>query len=831
MSDIDTSEDNNPLEGVEDVEIQEEMEQSFLDYAMSVIVARALPDARDGLKPVHRRILWGMYDTNVRPDRSHVKCATVVGEVMGHYHPHGDSAIYEALVRMGQPFSLRHPLIDPHGNFGSPNDPPAAMRYTESRLSQLAMSMLEGIDEETIDFLDNFDGSSQEPKVLPARFPNLLVNGGQGIAVGMATNIPPHNLQEISDAAIHLINNPEATTNDLMEFVKGPDFPTGGEILGHSGIHQAYKTGRGSIKVRAKAEIVEGKKNDQIVVTEIPYQTSVESIEEKTAALVDKGEIEGIRTIRNESAKGKTRLVFELKKDAPSLVILNQLYKGTPLQTSFPVNMVALDDGVPKTMTLLDALTCWVNHQIEIVTRRTEFRLERAQHELHINSGLLKAIGMIDEIISTIRESEDRATARTALINEPFEFSEIQANHILDMQLGRLTRLGRDQIEEKVTELSELITELEAILADDKELRKIIIEELSAIRDEHANERRTQLVIDPGDFLIEDLIEDEDLVVTLSAGGYIKTVSIDEFRSQGRGGRGVAGAALKDEDLITTILHTSAHAYLLFFTNLGKVYRLKAHQIPTMSRTARGTAIVNLLQLTPEEKVAAVIDTRDYETNKFLFFTTKRGQVKKTKFTEYHRINTNGKIAINLRDGDELIRVFATSGENDICLISNTGRLIRFNEEKVRASGRNAIGVRGMKLREDDEVVGVSIPSEGTDLLIVTNKGFGKRTKYEKFAVKNRGNFGQIAIKSPADKDKGKVVASRAVGPEDEVFMIASNGVIIRMQVHTISTQGPYGTGVKLMAVEDGEEVTAIAPVIQEDGIDEFEKDSENETS
>ena len=828
MSDTDITQDNNPEEGVEDIEIQEEMEQSFLDYAMSVIVARALPDARDGLKPVHRRILWGMYDTNVRPDRSHVKCATVVGEVMGHYHPHGDSAIYEALVRMGQPFSLRHPLIDPHGNFGSPNDPPAAMRYTESRLSQLAISMLEGIDEETIDFLDNFDGSSQEPKVLPARFPNLLVNGGQGIAVGMATNIPPHNLQEISDAAIHLINNPDATIDDLMEYIKGPDFPTGGEILANSGIHQAYKTGRGSIKIRGKAEIVEGLKNDQIIVTEIPYQTSVESIEEKTATLVDKGEIEGIRTIRNESAKGKTRLVFELKKDAPALVILNQLFKGTPLQTSFSVNMVALDDGIPKTMTLLDALSCWVNHQIEIVTRRTEFRLERAEHELHINSGLLKAIGMIDDIIATIRESEDRATARTTLLNEPFEFTEIQANHILDMQLGRLTRLGRDQIEEKVQELTTLITELEAILADDTELRRIIIEELSAIRDEHANERRTQLVSGPWDFLIEDLIEDEDLVVTLSAGGYVKTVSIDEFRSQGRGGRGVAGAALKDEDLITTILHTSAHAYLLFFTNLGKVYRLKAHQIPTMSRTARGTAIVNLLQLAPEEKVAAVIDTRDYETNKFLFFATKRGQVKKTKFTEYHRINTNGKIAINLRDGDELIRVFATSGENDICLISNNGRLIRFNEEKVRAAGRNAIGVRGMKLREDDEVVGVSIPSEGTDLLIVTNRGFGKRTKYGKFATKNRGNFGQIAIKALDDKDKGNVVASRAVGPDDEVFMIASNGVIIRMQVNTISTQGPYGTGVKLMSVEDGVEVTAIAPVIQEDDLNDLEKDSEN---
>jgi DNA gyrase subunit A len=819
MSDIDTSEDNNPVEGVEDVEIQEEMEQSFLDYAMSVIVARALPDARDGLKPVHRRILWGMYDTNVRPDRSHVKCATVVGEVMGHYHPHGDSAIYEALVRMGQPFSLRHPLIDPHGNFGSPNDPPAAMRYTESRLSQLAMSMLEGIDEETIDFLDNFDGSSQEPKVLPARFPNLLVNGGQGIAVGMATNIPPHNLQEISDAAIHLINNPEATIKDLMEFVKGPDFPTGGEILGHSGIHQAYKTGRGSIKVRAKAEIIEGQKNDQIVVTEIPYQTSVESIEEKTAALVDKGEIEGIRLIRNESAKGKTRLVFELKKDAPSLVILNQLYKGTPLQTSFPVNMVALDDGVPKTMTLLDTLTCWVNHQIEIVTRRTQFRLDKAEHELHINSGLLKAIGMIDDIIATIRESADRGTARTALINEPFEFSEIQANHILDMQLGRLTRLGRDQVEEKVQELSTLITELQAILADDKELRNLIINELSEIRDEHANERRTQLVDDPGDFLLEDLIEDEELVFSLSSGGYVKTVSVDEFKNQGRGGRGVAGAALKDEDLITTILHTSAHAYLLFFTNKGKVYRLKAHRIPSMSRTARGTAIVNLLNLAPEEKVAAVIDTRDYETQSFLFFATQKGLVKKTKFTEFHRIQSNGKIAITLREGDELIRVFPTSGEDDICLISDKGRLARFSERSVRASGRTAIGVKGMRLEATDKVVGVSIPSPGKRLLISTTGGYGKRTNFDNFSTKNRGIKGQLAIKpfSNDQKDKGSVIASRAVGDEDEVFIIASNGVIIRMHVNSISIQGPYGTGVKLMSVEEGVQVTAIAPVIQED--------------
>ena len=817
MSDTDITQDNNPDEGVEDIEIQEEMEQSFLDYAMSVIVARALPDARDGLKPVHRRILWGMYDTNVRPDRSHVKCATVVGEVMGHYHPHGDSAIYEALVRMGQPFSLRHPLIDPHGNFGSPNDPPAAMRYTESRLSELAMAMLEGIDEETIDFLDNFDGSSQEPKVLPSRFPNLLVNGGQGIAVGMATNIPPHNLGEVADAAIHLINNPDSTVSDLMEYIKGPDFPTGGEILGHSGIHQAYKTGRGSIKVRAKAEIIEGSKNDQIVVTEIPYQTSVESIEEKTAALVDKGEVEGIRTIRNESAKGKTRLVFELKKDAPALVILNQLYKGTPLQNSFSVNMVALDDGVPKTMTLLDALSCWVNHQIEIVRRRTEFRLERAQHELHINSGLLKAIGIIDDIISTIRESEDRATARTSLIEEPFEFSETQANHILDMQLGRLTRLGRDQIEEKVQELTEIITELEAILADEKELRKLIIEELTEIKENHENERRTQLVTDPGDFLIEDLIDDEDLVFTLSAGGYVKTVSSDEFRSQGRGGRGVAGAALKDEDLITTILHTSAHAYLLFFTNLGKVYRLKAHQIPTMSRTARGTAIVNLLHLSPEEKVAAVIDTRDYETKRFLVFATKQGQIKKTKFTEYDKSRTKGLIAITLKEEDQLVRVLPTTGEDHICLISSNGKVMRFHEEEVRPMGRSAAGVRGIKLTEKDQVVAACLAEEGKSLLVVTGKGFGKRTEFNNFNPKHRAGQGVIGISlSP---EKGKVVASRAVGEEDEVFMIASNGIIIRMKVNTISLQGRSATGVKLMSVENESEVTAIAPVIQDEDL------------
>jgi DNA gyrase subunit A len=797
--------------GIEAIEIQEEMEQSFLDYAMSVIVSRALPDARDGLKPVHRRILWGMYDTNVRPDRSHVKCAKVVGEVMGNYHPHGDSAIYDALVRLGQPFSLRHPLIDPHGNFGSPSDPPAAMRYTECRLSRLAMHMLAGIDEDTVDFEDNFDGSVQEPKVLPARFPNLLVNGGQGIAVGMATNIPPHNLGEVADAATHLLANPDADNVELMEFVKGPDFPTGGQILGKQGIYQAYTTGRGSIKIRAKAEIVEEGKNTKIVVTEIPYQTSVEAIEEKAAELVDRREIEGIRTIRNESAKGVTRLVFELKKDAPALVILNQLYKGTPLQNTFSVNMVALDDGIPRTMTLRDTLVAWVGHQVEVITRRAEFRLAKAKAREHIVEGLVKATGMIDEIIALIRGSEDTATAREGLMVAPFGFSEIQATHILDMALRSLTRLGRSRLEEELAELRVTIRELEDLLADDAKLRAVINEELAEIREEYATDRRSELVHDPGEFAIEDLIDDEELVFTLSAGGYVKTVSIDEFRSQGRGGRGVAGAALKDEDVVYQLLHTSAHAYLLFFTNFGKVYRLKAHEIPMASRTARGTAIVNLLQLAAAEEIAAVIDTRDYETNRFLVFATRNGQVKKTKFNEYDKSRRDGLIAINLKEGDELVRVIPTSGDDDICLVSSNGRLMRFHEGEVRAMGRAAAGVRGMKLKAQDRVVSLSTLREGATILFVTAAGYGKRTEMDAFNAKHRGGQGVTAMKIG---EKGALVASRAVGEDDEVLVVASNGVLIRLAVSSISVQGPHATGVKVMSVPNGHSVAAVAPVL-----------------
>ena len=823
MSDTTLPPGDDGAAGIEAVEIQEEMEQSFLDYAMSVIVSRALPDARDGLKPVHRRILWGMYDTNVRPDRSHVKCATVVGEVMGKYHPHGDTAIYDALVRLGQPFSLRHPLIDPHGNFGSPSDPPAAMRYTECRLSQLAMHMLAGIDEDTVDFEDNFDASHQEPHVLPARFPNLLVNGGQGIAVGMATNIPPHNLGEVADAATFLLSNPDADNVALMDFVKGPDFPTGGQILGRQGIYDAYTTGRGSIKVRAQAEIVEDGKNTSIVVTQIPYQTSVEAIEEKAAELVDRREIEGIRTIRNESAKGKTRLVFELKKDAPALVILNQLYKGTPLQNTFSVNMVALDDGVPRTMTLRDTLVAWVNHQKEVVTRRSEHRLAKAQARAHIVEGLIRATDMIDEIIALIRASADPASAREGLIAEPFEFSEIQAQHILDMALSRLTRLGRTNLEEELETLKATIEELEAILGDEAKLRAVIEEELAEIREEFATERRTQLAHDPGEFAIEDLIDDEDLVFSLTDNGYVKTTSVDEFRSQGRGGRGVAGAALKDEDVITTLLHTTAHAYLLFFTNFGKVYRIKAHEVPMASRTARGTAIVNLLQLSPDEEIAAVVDTRDYETNRFLVFATRNGQVKKTKFNEYDKSRRDGLIAINLKDGDQLVRVVPTSGEDDICLVSSGGRLMRFAEDEVRAMGRAAAGVRGMRLKEGDEVVSLSVFREGSTLLFVTEGGYGKRTDLEAFNAKHRGGQGVTAMKIG---DKGRLVASRAVGEDDEVLLVSSKGVLIRIPVNTISVQGAYATGVKVMSVSDDEVVAAVAPVLQSED-DETELDDE----
>ena len=813
MTDLPPPDDELHL-SVQPIEIQHEMEQSFLDYPMSVITARALPDARDGLKPVHRRLLWSMFSTGIRPDRPHRKCATVVGDVIGNYHPHGDNAIYEAMVRMGQTFSLANTLIDPHGNFGSPSDPPAAYRYTECRLTDLAMRMVESIDEETVDLITTFDGSGEEPLVMPARFPNLLVNGSQGIAVGMATNIPTHNLTEIIDATLHLIDNPDATVADLMEFVQGPDFPTGGLIMGRAGLTSAFTTGRGSIRIRARAEIVEDGRNTQIVVTEIPYQQSIENIEQKIADAVDRKILDGIRELRNESAKGKTRFVIELKRDAPASVVLNNLYKHTPLQTSFAANMVALIDGVPRTINLADALNAYVQHQIEVVTRRSEYRLQQAGDRAHIVEGLLRALDLIDEIIALIRASEDRASALAELQLEPFEFSERQANHILDMQLGRLTRLGRTRLEEELVELQERIKELEEILNNETQLRSVIKSELSEVREEHDTPRRSQIVFDEGDMEIEDLIDNEPVVITLSKGGYIKSVAADTFRTQGRGGRGVQGARLKEDDILVRVLTTTAHSYLLFFTNKGKVYRLKAYQVPMMDRTARGTAVVNLLQLEPDEVVEALIDTQEFVADEFLLFVTRKGVVKKTAFTEYDKNRTNGLIAINLREGDELVRVIQVRESDDVVLVSSAGQAIRFAGDQVRPMGRSAAGVRGMKLRPDDVVVAAAATSEDDQrhLLTVTEGGYGKRTPIDAYPRKGRGTMGVKGIKLTEARG-ASVIGARMVDLDDEVIMVSSGGVLIRTAVSEIAEQRRDATGVKVMNVGEEETVAALSPV------------------
>jgi DNA gyrase subunit A len=803
--------------GVEPIEIQEEMERSFLDYAMSVITARALPDARDGLKPVHRRILWGMHDIGARPDRSFLKCARVTGHVMGHFHPHGDGAIYDALVRMAQDFSLRHPMVDGHGNFGSPDFGPAAARYTECRLAQISMAMLDGIDEETVDFQDNYSGETEEPVVLPSRFPNLLVNGSQGIAVGMATNIPPHNLGEVIDATIHLLEHPESTADDLMQFVKGPDFPTGALIMGRQGIMDAYRTGKGSIKLRAVAEIVEGqgRQRDRIVVTEMPYQTSIGATASKIKELVETRQIEGIADVNDESAQGNTRLVIELKRDAPGLVILNNLYKHTPLQTNFAVNTVALVDGIPRTLTLDQALNAYVGHQIEVVTRRSEFRLRKAKARAHILEGLLRAINVIDEIIALIRASENRDAARQGLMAEPFTFSEEQANHILQMQLGSLTRLARVDLETELEGLNNAIRDLEAILAEPALLRGVIRDEMLAIKTKFANPRRSQITFDPGELDLEDLIDDEELVVTMSAKGYVKTVESDAFRAQGRGGRGIAGAKLRDDDYVTHILTTTAHAYLLFFSNMGRVYRLKAHEIPKKDRTARGTAIVNLLALQPGEHIQTIIDTRDYETNPYLFFATKLGQVKKTRFNEYDSSLRTGLIAINLRDGDELVSVLPTDGGQDVFMVSQSGMAIRFSEDEVRAMGRAAAGVRGMKLKSGDEVVSCDVGRPEVSLLVVTDAGYGKRTQLDKFNAQGRGGQGVRGIKLTARK--GRVVAAFMVDIDTEILVISSSGTLIRTPVRDVSSQGRDATGVRVMNLDAGQTVAAVAPVFTAD--------------
>jgi DNA gyrase subunit A len=825
MTDIPTEELDNDGEpdGVTMVEIQEEMESSFLDYAMSVIISRALPDARDGLKPVHRRILWSMYDQGFRPDRNHVKCARVTGDVMARFHPHGDSAIYDALARMAQPFSLRHPLIDFHGNYGSPEDPPAAARYTECKLDQLAMQMLADIDENTVDFIDNYSGDFTEPAVLPARFPNLLVNGSQGIAVGMATNIPPHNLYEVCDAVTHLLGHPDATIDDLMEFVRGPDFPTGGQILGRVGIESAYRTGRGSVKMRANTELRENGQRQEIVVTAFPYQISAGAVARKIVDLVRNNEIDGISNVNDESSGDETRFVITLKRDANPEVVLNNLWKSTPLQSSFGVNMVALVGGVPRTLNLRDALVAYVDHQIEVITRRSEYRLDQAQKRLHIVEGLMKALDLIDEIIATIRASEDRGAARAALMDgilpgvggDVVSFSEVQANHILDMQLGRLTRLGRTDLETEAGELRLIIEGLEEILGDDTKLRAVIVEELAVVREKFGEERRSSLEIDPGEFDIEDLIDDDPLVFTMSASGYVKTTPAEEFRAQGRGGRGIAGAKLKDEDTLTHLIQTSAHSYLLFFSTRGRVYRLKAHEIPVASRTARGTAIVNLLPLQEGETIQAIIDTRDYETNRFLFFATAKGRVKKTRFNAYDSSLRAGLIAIKLNDDDELVEVIPTNGVFDILLSSRFGQTIRFKEDQVREMGRNAAGVLGLKFKKSGDVlVACDIALDGATLLHITERGYGKRTSVDDYPLKGRGGMGVIGIKILAEK--GPVVGTLMVEDDDEILAVTRNGVLIRTRVEDISMQGRSASGVKIMT-PDGDDVVASIALVNPD--------------
>ncbi|MDJ0771628.1 MAG: DNA gyrase subunit A [Ilumatobacter sp.] len=803
---------------IQPIPLQEEMENSFLDYAMSVIMSRALPDVRDGLKPVHRRIIWDMETQGFRPDRPFVKCARVSGDTMARFHPHGDGAIYDALVRMAQPFSLRHPLIDFHGNYGSPDFGPAASRYTECRLHPLAMQLLADIDEDTVDMVPNYDGTTEQPEVLPARFPNLLVNGSQGIAVGMATNIPPHNLGEVIDATVHLLDDPDGTSvDDLMEHVKGPDFPTGAQILGRAGIIDAYRTGRGSVKMRAKASIEEGKNGRfEIVVTELPYQTSVSSIAGRIEELVTNGDLEGIADVNDGSAGGKTNLVVTLKRDANANVVLNNLFKMTQLQTSFSINMVALVDGVPRTLNLLTALEGYVAHQIEVVTRRSEYRLAKARRREHILEGRIKALDVIDEIIALIRASDDAAAAKAGLMAEPYEFSEAQAVDILDMQLRQLTRLSRIDLESELDDVRTTITELEAILGDDALLRNVIKDELLAIREEFATDRVCEITYDDGEMSIEDLVDDKELVIVMTEAQYVKSVTASAFKSQGRGGRGVSGGKLKADDIVRHVIFTTAHAHLLFFSNRGKVYRLRALDIPERERTAKGMPIVNLLPLQPDEQIQAIIDTREFAGDRYLFFATRKGTVKKTTFDAYDSSRRDGIIAINLKDGDELVKVIETTGDDDIFMVSKGGMTIRFNEDDVRSMGRGAGGVRGMKLKSDDDaVVSCDVARDDTAILIMTEAGYGKRTQLDKFNRQGRGGQGVRGMKLTGKK--GEVVAAFMVGLDDEIVAVSSGGVTIRMDVREISSQGRDATGVRIMNLDDGQTVASVAPIIADD--------------
>jgi DNA gyrase subunit A len=808
---------------VDDINISSEMRESFLNYAMSVIVSRALPDVRDGLKPVQRRILYGMSELNMAPGGAYKKSARLVGDVMGKYHPHGDSSIYEAMVRMAQEFSFRYTLVNGHGNFGSVDgDEAAAMRYTEARMEKITAEMLRDINKDTIDFKDNYDGSEKEPVVLPSRIPNLLVNGATGIAVGMATNIPPHNLNEVVDGIIHLINNPEAEIEDLMEFIQGPDFPTGGELLGLGGLNDAYTTGRGSVMMRSKTEFqrhANGKTS--IIVTEIPYQVNKSRLIEKIAELAKEKRIDGITDLRDESNRKGIRIVIELRKDVNEEVILNNLYKYTPLQTSFGFNMIALVNGQPQKLNLKDALRHYITHQIEVIVRRSKFDLDKAQARLHIVEGLLVAMNHIDEIIQLIKSAKDEEQALHQLMQR-YELSEIQAKAILDMRLRRLTSLEVDKLMAEQKELISLIGQLESLLASPEEQDKLLIAEITELKDKFGDKRRTMInTTDLLDIEDEALIPVEDVIVTITNKGYIKRLTVDTYRAQHRGGRGLTGQKTYEDDFVEHVIYTSTHDTMLFFTNVGKVYRMKAYQIPTGARTSKGLPIVNVLEFGENETLATVLRVKDFTEGHFLFFATKKGLVKRTDITLYANIRSNGLIAIQLRDGDELLRVRETDGNQDILLGASNGKAIRFHETGARAMGRSTSGVRGMSLGAQDELIGLTvINQERSMILAVTEYGYGKKTVDEAYRRQTRGGKG-VKTLQVTDKN-GPLVALRSVNNDLDLLVVTDKGMVIRMAVDQISETGRATQGVRLIRLQDGHKVSSIALLpkseIEEDG-------------
>ena len=805
------------------IEISDEMKKSYIDYSMSVIAGRALPDVRDGLKPVHRRILYSMSEQGITPEKPFRKSARIVGDVLGKYHPHGDSSVYMAMVKMAQDFSTKELLVDGQGNFGSVDgDSPAAMRYTEARMSKLAIELLRDIEKDTVDFGPNFDETLKEPLVLPARYPNLLVNGSSGIAVGMATSIPPHNLGEVIDATIHYIDNQDCEVEELMSIVKGPDFPTAATIVGTEGIKNAYRTGRGKVKVRAKAEIEElPKGKQQIVVTEIPYQVNKARLVERIADLVKEKRVDGISDLRDESSRHGMRIVIELKRDINANIVLNNLYKHSQLEDTFSIIMLSLVDGTPRILNLKQVIGYYVEHQKEVITRRTQFELNKAQARAHILEGLKIALDNIDRVISIIRGSANGQIAKEKLMEE-FSLTEIQSQAILDMRLQRLTGLERDKIDKEYNELMEKITYLKSILADENKLFSVIKDEMIAIRDKFAKDRLTEIIPAEGEFDIKDLFEEEEIAITLTHLGYIKRLPADTYRSQKRGGRGISALTTREEDFVTDLISTTTHSVMLFFTNRGRVYKLNAYEVPEGKRTSKGTAIVNLLQLNPGEKVARTIsfnpDDDSREDSEYLIMATKNGIVKKTRISEFKNINKSGLIAINLRDGDELIGVKMANGDEEVMLVTKNAMSIRFSEKDVRPMGRAATGVKGITLGKDDIVVSMDLVSEGKDLLVISKNGFGKRSDIEEYRPQIRSGKG---IKTYNITSKtGEIVGATLVNEDDEIMMINSDGVLIRIRVDEISIYGRITSGVKLMRTDEEVEVVSIAKLKREDEIE-----------